>query len=438
MAATIARHRMLVPGQRVLAAFSGGADSTALALLLTDLGYRVVLAHVDHGMRPDSHLDAQHCTRVAADLGLQLLTERVQVDPPTQAGARQARYAALETMARRAQVPAIATGHTLDDEAETVSLRLGRGGFGLGIPPVRETIVRPLLGIARSTTEQVCAQAGVPYLTDPSNRNLKFRRVAVRTALAQGPRERVAGLVADGKAARAQAEVVAREVQRVWPDLVEVSPEGSRVDRAGFQRQPEPVRRQLVHRLTAGHGIQMSRRAVQDVLGKVAQVTGAALDLPGGWTVWSEREQIVLGIAPAGRAPAPARVRVPGVSVLPEWGLRLCIEPVETPEGIAVRNPDPAIELVDAAALSGEVVVRGRRPGDRFHPLGAPGTRKLQDFFVDRAVPRNERSQIPLLVAGDRIVWVVGQRLDHRCRVEPRTGPVLRLQVAAAGAEQVA
>ncbi|MEX0789738.1 MAG: tRNA lysidine(34) synthetase TilS, partial [Actinomycetota bacterium] len=150
----IARHQMLLPGERVLAGFSGGADSTAMVLLLKELGYEVILGHVDHGMRPCSSDDARHCRAVARRLGLEYSESRVQVEPATQAEARRVRYAALQRMAAAGGAGRIATGHTMDDQAETVMLRLDRGGYGLGIPPVRDNIVRPILNLRRKDTEQ--------------------------------------------------------------------------------------------------------------------------------------------------------------------------------------------------------------------------------------------------------------------------------------------
>ena len=133
----IASESLLQPGDVVLAAFSGGPDSTALALVLQSLGYRVVLGHVDHRLRLESSADADHCRGVATSLGLPIEVARLDLPPAGEAAARTARYAALEELRRRTGATMIATGHTLDDDAETVLLRQARGGFPLGIPPRR-------------------------------------------------------------------------------------------------------------------------------------------------------------------------------------------------------------------------------------------------------------------------------------------------------------
>lgn len=428
-AATIARHRMLAPGERVLAAFSGGADSTALAIVLKGLGYDVVLGHVDHGMRPDSGRDASHCAAVAEQLDLGFHSAQVVVDPATQAQARRVRYAALDRIARVAGAGRIATGHTLDDNAETVQLRLERGGYGLGIPPVRGNVVRPLLDLRRAGTENVCRQAGVEFLLDPSNRNPKYRRVLVRDRLAAGPDERHRELASLAEASRVAAEGVAAEVEALWDRLVTAGDGQIAVSRGALRDAGAPVRRQMIRRLAAQLGVELSVRAVEDICGKVLEVTGARLALPGGQSVWSERDAVVLGAYPEPPVLPEVAVALDGTTRLPGWGLDLLVEPA-TPD--LTPTGGRATELIDAAALESGLAVRQWQPGDRFHPLGAPGTRKLQDFFVDAGVPRAARPMVPVVVSGSRIVWVAGHRLDDLFKVTGATRRCLRLSLAAA------
>jgi len=193
VAAWIKAAALLDPSEKVFVAFSGGADSTALAIVLNKLGYRVSLGHVDHRMRAESALDAEHCARIAGQMGLSLRVTRVSVNPSTEAAARNQRYPALLSMAQAAGCRSIATGHTLNDQAETVMMRLQRGGFGLGIPPQRTLagrtlaegcrVVRPLLQISRAETQAVCDEAGIVYIEDPSNKDLSItRRQADRAA----------------------------------------------------------------------------------------------------------------------------------------------------------------------------------------------------------------------------------------------------------------
>lgn len=436
-AATIVRHRMLEPGDTVLAAFSGGADSTCLALLLHRLGYRVVLGHVDHQMRTSSAGDAEHCREVARTLGLSFLETKVRVTPPTQAEARRVRYLALAGMAAQCGAVRTATGHTADDQAETVLLRLDRGGYGLGIPPVRGELIRPLLDLRRRDTEAVCRQAGVGFRTDPSNRNLKYRRVVMRARLDGVSDEQLGRLTALAEGTRRQSQDVALSVDALWPGIVTVSESEVRIKREGLSRAEDPVRRQLVRRAAQQAGMELTGRAVNDVLRKVSTVTGARLDLPGGMSVWSDREEIVFGRDRQPPILPSVTLKLPGTTTLPGWGARLSLEFTPVPAG-PVRNPDRYSELVDVACLTDGLAVRPWQPGDRFHPLGAPGSRKLQDFFVDAGLPRSARPAVPVVVCGDKIVWLAGHRLDDRFKIRPQTTQAVRMTYLANANEEVA
>ena len=188
--ATCRRRRLLVPGDRVLAALSGGPDSSALVAALAALRHSGAIAevralHVDHGLRPGSAADADACQALCDRLGVPLERARVAVGAGNlQAEARRSRYRALRAVARRVGATRIATGHTRTDQAETVLLRLlrGSGARGLsGIPPRRGTVVRPLVDRSRAEVLAFLRAEGLPWLEDPTNRSPRFLRNRVRS-----------------------------------------------------------------------------------------------------------------------------------------------------------------------------------------------------------------------------------------------------------------
>lgn len=428
---------MIAPGDRVLVAFSGGADSTATALLLKELRYDLVLGHVDHGMRETSVDDARHCRRVAEQLGLPFVETCVTVDPPTQAQARSVRYRALQQMALDYGAGRIATGHTIDDQAETVALRLDRGGYGLGIPPVRGNIVRPILDLRRSVTEQVCRAAGVGFFTDPSNTNLKYRRVAVRARLAEAGEPEVGRLTALAVQTRAEADRTSAEVEALWAKLVNGSSAQVGIARRGLNQAGAQVQSQMIRRAAGSLGAELTGRSVRDILGKVLPVTGARLALPGSLWVWSERDRVVFGCPKEACVLPQVALEVPGATALPGWGATLKVERRPRPQP-GLWPQDRSTEMIDASLVRSGLSVRQWHAGDRFRPLGAPGSRKLQDFFVDTGVPRASRHLVPLVVRGNDIVWVAGHRLDDRFKVGPATTEILQLTLSEVAQEAVA
>lgn len=176
-AALLPRCTFPAPGTSVTCAVSGGADSTALLLLAVAAGLIVTAVHVDHGLRPGSAAEADVVAANAATLGAAFRTQTVHVThgPNLEARARAARYAALP--------PDVMTGHTADDQAETVLLNLLRGAAAAGLAGMRPGPRRPLLALRRIETEALCAAAGLPTIADPSNRDPRHLRNRVRHEL---------------------------------------------------------------------------------------------------------------------------------------------------------------------------------------------------------------------------------------------------------------
>src|SRR5207249_162328 len=189
---TIRRHAMLAGGESVLVAVSGGADSVALLHVLATLapawGLRLHALHVDHGLRADSARDAEFVRRLGERLGIPVDVATVTVERrgSLEAAARAARYAALTACADRVGAARIALGHTADDQAETVLMRVlqGTGMRGLaGIPPVRDRIIRPLIECRRADVVAGLHRAGLEWIEDPSNQDPKFLRNRIRHEL---------------------------------------------------------------------------------------------------------------------------------------------------------------------------------------------------------------------------------------------------------------
>lgn len=179
----------LDPGDRVVVALSGGADSLALAACLAFVGAKAGwdcgAIVVDHGLQSGSAEVARHAASQAHALGLTAEVVEVVVDATggLEAAARTARYTALREVAASATRAVVLLGHTLDDQAETVLLGLGRGSGPrsiAGMPPVTDVFRRPFLGLRRAETEQICVALGLEPWSDPHNVDPRFRRSRLR------------------------------------------------------------------------------------------------------------------------------------------------------------------------------------------------------------------------------------------------------------------
>lgn len=406
--AFLRRNRLLGPGDPVLVALSGGPDSTALLAVLAALSRSgrvgaVRACHVDHGLREGSHEDQARCAALCASLGVPFDARRVQVGPGNlQAEARRARYAALRAAAREAGAARIATGHTRTDQAETVLLRLlrGAGARGLsGIPARRGALVRPLLGASRPEVLGYLSRRALPFLEDPTNASPRFLRNRVRAELlpvlaalspaAERHLARAASLLrADERALDRAARALCRGPTASIPDLA---------------ASPLAVRRRAVRRLwraASGRREGLAAAHVAAVLRLLRRRAPGRVSLPGGLEARAAYGALELGRPLAEAAPLlPVEVPGPGAWPVPCRRVRLVLRP-PAPGGAA--GP-----VLRAGAVGWPLLVRSRRPGDRFRPRGGRGTRKLQDWLVDRKVPRAARDRLLLLAdRTGRVLWI--------------------------------
>jgi tRNA(Ile)-lysidine synthase len=378
---------LLSPGGRVLAAVSGGPDSTALLFALHASGYDVVAAHYDHALRDGSDDVARQVDSLCARLGIRLISER-RTSPlakgSLQAAARTLRYEFLERARHEAGADVVALAHTADDLVEGVVLHLlrGCGIAGLrGMPARRGHYVRPLLGVWRSEVREFLEQRGVVAHEDPANMDTRFARVRARLSILPALERDRPGIIRRFHSAALAAVK--------WQQAAEHEAAGElTLDR--LQSMPQPAAAEALRLLYAragGADPGLSRAHLAAMLRLAGPGQGGrGVDLPGGL-----RFRIVGGlmqVVPSQRASRLA----------PQLEVTSCA-------GCDDRH---AAHLRGGLHLS----VGYRRPGLRLRPVGGRGTRKLQDIFVDARVPREERDSWPLVFAGDRLAWVPGLAVD--------------------------
>jgi tRNA(Ile)-lysidine synthase len=453
---TLAREKMWEEGTGVLVAVSGGADSVCLLDLFRRLAeessFPLAVAHLNHALRgTESDQDEEFVASLAADLGLpfhsrKLLPGSLEHSPAgVEAAARRVRYEFLREMARLTGSGRVALGHTRDDQAETFLLRLARGagtrGLGGIYPVVEGLLIRPLLHAGREEVESYLGGRGLPWRTDSTNADPRRTRNRIRSRLLPLLREELNPEIA---AVLARTTEILREEEEYLSDVTRhlanrlLRHESGRVILSipAVRVLPPALRRRLLRRAlheaagtndrTPSPGFE-AVEALEDLAR--AGRHGAAVQLPGGWAarVFYSELWILEDEMPAGldsEIPLP----VPGEAALPGLGLRLKawrMEGVPHPDLRGGGVPDRA--LLDADSLPAPLVVRSRRAGDVFRPLGCPGESKLKTYLIDRKVPRPARERVPLVVSGSLIAWVVGYQIDDRCKVTPDTRRVLVL-----------
>jgi tRNA(Ile)-lysidine synthase len=462
--AFIRQHDLIPRGARVLAAVSGGSDSTALALVLRELDrdgdlQLAGIVHFNHQLRSAADTDEQFVRRLAAGLDRPFFSDRADVAARArrerrsiEAAARAARYDCFERVRATTGVDLVALGHTRDDQAETVLLRMvrGAGPRGLsGMHPRNGSIVRPLLGCRRDDLRTWLASRQQPFVDDETNVDVTIPRNRVRAELVPLLADRFNPSIVDVLADEAElardawawmereAAALADRVVRVRESRREPVRE---LDVAALAESPIALQRLVLWRVMreVGGRHPIAFQHVEGVRRLLANSGGAA-DFPGqcaerigGSLVLTGRTDDAVGRRPAATANLfRYSLSIPGEVILPDAG----VVSVEPAAGATVRSGGDRSAAAVRADLCGEsLVVRNRRPGDRFRPLGLGAGKKLQDYFVDRKIARDRRDAVPIIVdEHDRIVWVAGHEIDEAFRVTDGSQPVLLLKFKAVG-----
>ena len=444
---------MLDYGDRILVAVSGGADSVVLLDVLNRLkdafSLKLVVAHFDHGLRPRDDEDETRFVATLADaMDLPFVTEKALTPPggngmSLEEAARDLRYEFLYGAKAAHGAQKIALGHTLDDQAETVLMRLLRGSGirGLsGIPPVRHPdIVRPLIEVTRREIEGYLAHRNLKHITDPSNLEKRHLRNRIRLELLPQLKTYQPGIV---RILGQTAEIMRNETRWMAREAMEWIEGAVTVSETGDQSLPleafaklapalqSRVIRRIISRLQGGLR-RIHLRHIDAVKGLTRGLPQKRLNLPNGVRVIRTYD-ILLFTQQSEEKYKGFHVMLegPGVFSIDAVPCTVTIEELKTKTIPEIKDMSPWIAHLDGDRVTYPLVMRCFAPGDRFVPLGMTGHKKLKDFFVDQKIPTHLRKRIPLLCRGEDLVWVCGLRLDERFKVRPETKKIVRISLA--------
>jgi tRNA(Ile)-lysidine synthase len=433
-----------------------------------DFGLELHIAHLDHRLRgSESEEDAAFVHAAADAAGLPCLVERIDVAAQASASgtsieeaARRSRYEFLERVCLKTGAKIVAVGHHADDNAETVLHRILRGTGLRGLAGVIRkralhygseiTLVRPMLRFRRQEIVDFLNEVGIPWREDSSNESNEFIRNRLRNIVLPMLAEQVNPQVHDAlirlaELAQWQQEYLNETAQRTFETLIISRTDQELVlNAASMARKSRIVQTELVRRafvsfqlgeqdLAFGHLVSVVELAADTESGKQAH-------LPGGMTVEKRYDRLTFSMPteePRESVASEVAVHVPGTTTLAIR--RLCIgcnflEP-RPDELRTIRQRDRSDdEWLDAHQVHLPLVVRARRPGDRFWPLGATGSKKVSDFLSDAKVAPGARDQVAVLCDQLGPIWLIGHRIDERVKVTPRTKRVLRVQAKPTGA----
>jgi tRNA(Ile)-lysidine synthase len=447
---TISRYQMISEGDSVIVAVSGGPDSVCLLNILhklkDELHIHLVVAHFDHGLRPaEDESETAFARALAESLKLPFETAKGRLLVKKTRGsreevARNARYAFLERIRKKHKSQKIALGHNLNDQAETILMRLlrGSGPSGLtGIPPCRDgSIIRPLIEIERLEIENYLKAKKLASVTDSSNLKADYLRNKIRLELMpllEVHQPQLAHLLGQtAEILRDEDDYLGRIAEAWLTRNMELSPDHTfRVPITSFLSLPVALRRRVIRKVIGRVKKDLRRiswnhiEAIQSLA--QAEKPQAALNLPGRLTVRRTYGHLIFSPS-VKRKPLPVHYILdgPGTYDLKETGRSISFEEIKNRRGLRLRGAKWTAFL-DAEKLRFPLTLRTFKAGDRFIPFGMKGHKKLKDFFVDLKVPLEQRYLTPILCWNDKPVWVCGFRIDDRVKVTAETKRVLKI-----------
>lgn len=447
---TIRRYHLLERGARVGVAVSGGPDSVALLAALRELqptwDLTLVVAHVDHGLRQEAARDREMvkelCRRWELPCAVRELSPGGRKSG-VEVWARRERYRFFAEVKEAYRLDRMALGHTQDDQAETILFRLlrgsGRNGLG-GIPPLREGwLIRPLLACSRREVLAYLTEQKLPFAMDSTNADTTYTRNRIRHLLlpllerefSPRVRQHLAHLADLMREEEALLVKVAREC------LARVQEPSGALSIPRLRAEPDALRMRVVRMWLleyTGRAGRIGSAHVTRVLDLMdSGPTTGRLDLPYGLRVVREYDSLRREKQTEEASSPYVCTLFPGKElVLPEAGWHISLSAPVPWRGGQWRQADAAggwQALFDVKALIGGITVRNFRPGDRICPHGMIGHKKVKNVFIDAKIPLAVRRTLPLVVAGEEVVWVPGCVRSEWGKVTPQTEKVCAITV---------
>lgn len=449
------KQSMLKPGNTVLASVSGGPDSMALLHLLYRLGqemnWKVYAAHLNHMFRgQEADADQLLVQETALDLGITCFSERIDVPLyrekmglSSQVAARQVRYNFFQRVAERVSAHRVALGHHADDQAETLLLNIlrGTGPSGLkGMLPIRDGLyIRPLLEVRKEHIVSYCKLNGLAFREDASNAKPVYMRNRIRLELLPLLEnnynvEIVSCLNRLAEIIREEDRYLEEELVKRTRSLMTRVGEAANFKVQDFLTLDRVFQRRFLRSIYTEVTGEINGPGYGHIVSALELISGPAhhgrvqwpcgLELSKGYNVITVKKQVSV----LKTSNDEVTLTVPGITLIPGLDLAISASIIPSPPE-KYLHLDPFQAVLDLSGLPDPLVVRSRKKGDVFWPLGIKGKIKLKKFFINQKVPREFRDRVPLVAFGDNILWVAGMRPGHPWRVKDETSGCLHLKL---------
>ncbi|MDX9714428.1 MAG: tRNA lysidine(34) synthetase TilS [Dissulfurispiraceae bacterium] len=448
---TIKKFNMLVQGDHLLIGLSGGPDSTCLTHIMSrlknELQIRISAIYIDHGLRPgETTHEIEFCDNLCKNLNIPFKSAVIDVKTfckekglNIHEAAREMRYTQLQNHAAHINAQKIALGHNADDQAETVLMRIlrGTGPAGMsGIPPVRSNIIRPLIGTSRSDIMAELNSRDLDFVVDSSNLKDVYTRNRLRSAVMPALMKINPNLLETISRTidifRDEEKYFSIQVTKSLMTLIRTKT-AAKIELLlmPMESMHTALLRRLIRRAVdetkSLRGIDYLH--IEDIIKLIKKGrSGDRIFLPGGLRIIKGYSTLLL-TSELPSVISEYQMTSPSEFLIKEASLMLNAKLITKDDYDTLDMNNKNMACIDAEKIEWPLTIRHRKPGDIFYPLGFGSRKKIQDFFVDAKIPRDERDKIPLIINNSEIVWIAGHRLDDRYKVEKKTTRILKFEI---------
>ncbi len=409
--------------KKFLLAVSGGADSSVLAYLFHQYGLSFAIAHCNFHLRgEDSDKDMELVRKKAEQYGVlyfekefDTIAFQKQEGLSLEMAARQLRYDWFAQIDR--DFDYLVTAHNANDNAETFLLNMcrGTGLKGLtGIPEQKGKLLRPLLPFSSVQIRRFADEKGVEYRNDASNFSDAFQRNKIRLSVLPKLEELNSELISTFSRnidlLKRQYDFYQQQMGNVLSSMVEKESDTLRISIEKLKKCEDPAL--VLYEILKDYGFNTS--SVEQILDSLVKSSGK-LFYSSQYQVLKDRKYLIINLI---ESVCTKEKSIENIKDLEQLGFVVEESSMEDTPGY---EPNPAILYVDAQKLNFPLILRYWREGDRFHPFGMKGSKKLSDFFIDQKINLLEKKSVPVLCSGDKIVWLVGYRGDDRFKIDNQT-----------------
>lgn len=449
---TIEENNMINKGDKVIVALSGGPDSMTLLHILYNLrekyDMKVYAAHINHMLRSaDSDEDEVACRAFCQEREIEFFSKSVDIasvatqnNISTEMAGRDARYSFFEELLHKLEANKVAIAHNLNDQAETVLMRLmrGTGIEGLiGIKPIRDEIyIRPIININRQEIEEYCHGNNLPVRIDKTNFEPIYSRNKVRLELIPYIQKNfnsdiITTINRMCELLKRDEDYIQQNVTKVFQKYCDITEEKVIIYKDTFCFHPSIVSRVIRKALLIFQGDinNIQNIHIENVIKLQKSPTGKFTILPKEILVRN-----VYGDIEITRESKNKKVNTDvsiklaiGENYIDELGMKVCIKPVTNYKTMNFKGNDN-IKYFNSTNIK-NITLRFRKNGDRFSPLGIKGSKKLKDIFIDFKIPREMRDFIPLLCFDEDISWIIGYKISDKFKVHEGVNNIIEVSV---------